>query len=149
MGLQVATCFETPQGFPVSSVYIRIQQITLTLKGATATALVFFTATLSREKRAAVPLRVPAMPTSATFDAPVADCIRYEVLYAHIRRTLEARAFVCTSILEEGQVPVEYSLPVLDVSGSLMDVSGASPQSSESTQPTPPTPPQPEEPPTA
>ena len=144
MGLQVATSFETPQGFSVSSVYIRIQQIILALQGTTARATVFYNASLSREKRSAQPLTVPAMPTSVTFEAPLADCIRYEVVYAYIRQTLESRNFVCTTVLEDGQTLVEYTIPA-----PVMDVSGASPQSSESTQPTPQTPPQPEEPPAA
>ncbi len=135
MGLHVATSFETPQGFSVSSVYIRIQQTILTLRGSTASATVFYSASLSREKRSAHPITVPAMPTSVTFEAPLADCIRYEVVYAYIRRTLESRSFVCTSVLEEGQTLVEYVIPSLvDVSGTVMDVSGspteASPQSS-------------------
>ena len=134
MGIEVTTSFETPQGFSVTSVYIRLQQMNLLLQGPTARVTVFFSASLSRTKRSAQPLMVPAMPTSATFDAPLADCIRYEVLYAHIRRVLEARRFVCTPVLEDGQTLVEYVIP------------GASPQSSESTQTTPPTPPTPSEP---
>jgi hypothetical protein len=150
MGLQVATSFVTPQGFSVSSVYIRIRQVILALQGSTASATVFYGASLSREKRTAAPLTVPAMPTSVVFEAPLADCIRYEVVYAYIRRALESRTFVCTTVLEEGQTLVEYSIPApVDVSGTVMDVSGASQQSSESTQPTPQTPPQPEEPPAA
>jgi hypothetical protein len=116
----------------VSSVYIRIQQIILALQGTTARATVFYSASLSREKRTAVPLTVPAMPTSVVFEASLADCIRYEVVYAYIRQTLESRTFVCTTVLEEGQTLVEYSIPTpVDVSGTVMDVSGASPQSSE------------------
>ena len=140
MGLQVATSFETPQGFSVSSVYIRIRQVILALQGTTARATVFYGASLSREKRTAVPLTVPAMPTSVVFEATLADCIRYEVLYAHIRQTLESRNFVCTSVLEDGQTLVEYTIPA-----PVMDVSGASPQSSGSTQTTLPTPPPPSE----
>jgi hypothetical protein len=132
MGLQVATSFVTPQGFSVSSVYLRIQQIVLTLRGTTANVTVFYGARVSREKRFAQPIAVPAMPTSVTFEAALADSIRYEVLYAYIRRTLESRSFVCTTVLEEGQTLVEYVIPtpvdvsgtVVDVSGSVMDVSG-------------------------
>ena len=133
MGLQVTTSFETPQGFSVTSVYIRLQQISLLLRGSTPRVTVFFAANLSREKRSAQPLTVPAMPTSAVFEAPLVDCVRYEVLYAHIRRVLEARNFVCTPVLEDGQTLVEYVIPE------------ASQQSSESTQTTPPTPPPPSE----
>ncbi len=140
MGLQVATSFETPQGFSVTSIYVRLQQISLLLRGSTARATVFFAANVSREKRSAQTLTVPAMPTSVVFEASIADCIRYEVLYAHIRRVLEARNFVCTPVLEDGQTLVEYTIPA-----PVMDVSGASPQSSESTQTTPPTPPPPSE----
>ena len=128
MGIQVATSFETPQGFSVTSVYIRLQQISLLLQGSTPRVTVFFAANLSREKRSAQPLTVPAMPTSAVFEAPLADCVRYEVLYTHIRHVLEARNFVCTPVLEDGQTLVEYTIPA-----PVMDVSGASQQSSEST----------------
>jgi hypothetical protein len=133
MGLQVATSFETPQGFTVTSVYIRIVQVLLSTLGATTSVHIFFEPVLSREKRGAAALSVPGLQTSATFQAPLADCIRFEVLYAYIRRELESRGFACTPVLEDGQTLIEYVIPE------------ASPQSSESTPSTLPTPPPPSE----
>ncbi len=133
MGLQVATSFETPHGFAVSSVYIRIHQVLLSALGAMTTATAMFEPVLSREKRGASPLTVPAMSSSVTFQAPLADCIRFEVLYAYIRRELESRGFACTPVLEDGQTLIDYVIPE------------ASPQSSESTPSTLPTPPPPSE----
>ncbi len=103
MGVQVATSFDTPQGFSVTSVYVRIAQVILTSLTTTPTALVFFDPVISREKRGASTLTVPAMPTSVTFQAPLSDCIRFEVLYARLQAHLEASGFVCTPVLEEGQ----------------------------------------------
>jgi len=133
MGLTVQTSFDTPQGFAVSSVYLRIGLVELSTLGSATTVLVFFGPVLSREKRGAAPLSVPGMPPTVTFQAPLADCIRFEVLYAYIRRDLESRGFVCTPVLEDGQPLVDYVIP------------GASPQSSELTPSTPPTPPTPSE----
>jgi hypothetical protein len=121
MGLTVQTSFDTPQGFTVSSVYLRIDQVLLSTLGSATTVLIFFQPVVSREKRGASPLTVPAMPSSVTFQAPLADCIRFEVLYAYIRRELESRGFVCTPVLEDGQTLIDYVIPE------------ASPQSSEST----------------
>ena len=111
MGLQVATSFDTPHGFSVTSVYIAISQVILSSLTSTPTAMVLFTPIVSREKRGATPLSVPAMPTSVTFQAPLADCVRFEVLYAYIRRDLESRGFVCTDVLEDGQTLVDYVIP--------------------------------------
>lgn len=122
MGLTVQTSFDTPQGFTVTSVYLRINQVLLTTLGSATNVVVVFEPVVSREKRAAAPLTVPGMPMLATFQAPLADCIRFEVLYAYIRRDLESRGFTCTPVLEDGQALVEYVIPE------------ASPQSSELTQ---------------
>ena len=111
MGLQVATSFDTPHGFSVTSVYIRIHQVLLSALGLATTAVVLFEPVLSREKRGSAPLTVPAMPSSVTFQAPLAECIRFEVLYAYIRRDLESRGFVCTDVLEAGQTRVDYIIP--------------------------------------
>lgn len=114
MGLQVATSFDTPQGFSVSSVYIRIASVLLTNLGtATPTALVFFQGYVSRDKSKtfASPVMVPAMPTSVSFEASLADCIRYEVLYAYVKRELTSRGFACETVLEDGQTAVEYTIP--------------------------------------
>ena len=111
MGLQVATSFETPHGFAVSSVYLRIHQVLLSTLGAMTTISAIFEPVISREKRGASPLTVPAMPSSVTFQAPLADCIRFEALYAYIRRELESRGFVCTDVLEAGQTRVDYVIP--------------------------------------
>lgn len=114
MGLQVATNFETPQGFAISSVYIRIMSVLISKLGsASPDALVFFEAFVSRDKAvsSASPVSVPAMPTSVSFQASLADCIRYEVLYAYVERELTSRGFVCQTVLEDGQTAVEYTIP--------------------------------------
>ena len=122
MGLQVATSFETPEGFVIPSVYIRINRILLSvLRPATSVADVFFETVLFREKRGVTSLALPMIPSSVTFQAPLADCIRFEVLYAYIRRDLESRGFACTPVLEDGQTLIDYVIPE------------ASQQSSEST----------------
>jgi hypothetical protein len=114
MGLRVTTNFETSQGFSVSSVYIRILSVVLSKLGsANPTALVLFEAFVSRDKAvtSANPVSVPAMPTSVSFQASLADCIRYEVLYAYVKRELTSRGFVCETVLEEGQTSVDYTIP--------------------------------------
>ena len=155
MGLTVQTSFDTPEGFTVPSVYIRIGQVILSSLTSSPSALVFFEPVVSREKRGVASLSVPGMPTSATFQVPLADCIRFEVLYAYIKRDLEARGFVCTPVLEDGQTLVEYVIPEVSPQSSESTppqpepapepTPEASPQSSESTQTTPPTPPPPSE----
>jgi hypothetical protein len=121
MGLAVQTSFDTPHGFTVSNVYIRVGRVLLSDLGGATTVLVFFEPFISREKRGVASLSVPGMPTSVTFQAPLADCIRFEVLYAYIRRELESRGFACTTVLEDGQTLIDYVIPE------------ASQQSSEST----------------
>ncbi len=114
MGLQVATNFDTPQGFTVSSVYIRIASVLLSKLGsATPTAWVVFEPFVSRDKAvaSAAPVTVPAMPTSVSFQSSLTDCIRYEVLYAYVKRELTSRGFVCESVLEDGQTAIEYTIP--------------------------------------
>lgn len=114
MGLQVTTNFDTPQGFTVSSVYLRVVSVMLSKLGTpTPTALVFFEAFVSRDKAvtSASPIMVPAMPTTVSFQASIADCIRHEVMYAYVKRELSSRGFVCETALEAGQSAVEYTIP--------------------------------------
>ncbi len=114
MGLQVTTNFDTPQGFHVSSVYVHIGTVILGSLGSTLpTITAWFEAYVSREKRLskASTLIVPAMPTSVTFSASLADATRFEVLYAYVKRTLEQAGFACEVVLEDGQTAIEYVIP--------------------------------------
>jgi hypothetical protein len=133
MGLTVQTSVDTPEGVTVSSVYIRIGGMKLSTLGSATSILAFSETVLSQEERWTRSLIVPGMPTTVTFQAPLSDCIRFEVLYAYIRRELESRGFACTPVLEDGQTLIEYVIPE------------ASPQSSESTPSTLPTPQPPSE----
>jgi hypothetical protein len=115
MGLQVTTNFDTPQGFHVASVYVHIGTVILSSIGSTLpTVTAWFEAYVSREKRLskASILTVPAMPTTVSFTASLTDAIRFEVLYAHVKRTLEKAGFACQTVLEDGQTAVEFILPV-------------------------------------
>jgi hypothetical protein len=129
MGIQVDTSFETPQGFNVTQVYVRIARASLI---NSTQVQVYLEAFLSREKRLAnaSSLTVPGLPNWTSFPAPSSDMTRTDLLYPLIHQDLAFRGFVCTPVLEP---------PTPEVSQ----------QSSESTPPTLPTPPPPEEPPAA
>jgi hypothetical protein len=133
MGLLVQTQFETPEGFSVSSVYLRIAKVILTLTGessATADILVeTFSSELARRKQASL-LRVPALPMFSTIETTL-SALDFATLYSAVRSTLAAAGFSSTDVLVN--TPLPTTMPE------------ASQQSSESTQPTLPTPPPPEE----
>ena len=153
MGLRILASIETPQGFTASEVYLRIVSLGILAPQSDLPSVKVRTALyLSRDRRSMVGSEIdfPAIPREYDMDIPLSDAVSMSVVYAHIRAQLRRKGFSCEPVAEEGQTIVEVVLPeppVLDVSGSVMDVSGASLQSSESTQPTLPTPPPPEEPP--
>ena len=153
MGLRILASVETPQGFTASALYLRIMSI-FVLRPQDPLPLVKLRTALylSRDRQSIVgsEIEFPAVPREYDIELPLTSVSSFELLYAHIRAILRRRGFTCETVAEDGQTVVEIVIPdppvVLDASGSLMDVSGASLPSSESTPTTLPTPPPPSEP---
>lgn len=104
MGILVETSFDTPQGFSVSGVYVRIARVTPI---NAAQIMVYIEAFLSREKYLAdsKPVSVPGMPLWTSFPSPNPDLTRLDIIYPYVHRDLEFRGFVCTPVLEPTPAP--------------------------------------------
>ena len=132
MGLLVQTQFETPEGFLVTSVYLRIATVLLTLRGESAADAILgveaHVTELARRKNASI-LRVPNLPTTITAPLTTLDMSQ---MYSVVKDALQTAGFTSTDVLVNTLLPTTMPEAFL--------------QSSESTQTTPPTLPPPEAP---
>jgi hypothetical protein len=103
MGLLVTGVNAAPDGTPIPSVYLRILTIHLnTPTSATPTATLMLATYASREGYLAGDpgLHPDRFPTSVGFQGPLADCIRFDILYPHVQQQLEGYGYTCTPVLE-------------------------------------------------
>ena len=98
MGLLIHTSFETPQGFPVSSVYCRITRFTFDPQSGGRFLITMKTETfLSRDARLTgkQPVTVPNFPDLFTVEGVFGDM---QALYAMLKTTLESSGFTVENV---------------------------------------------------
>ena len=103
MGLRVLTEFDTPEGFPVTSVYLRIARLLLSnFVNRNVTITIMIESHISREKRLinASTVPVPAMPYSFDFEIPMSSCTEFDMLYTHVKQCLMERGFTVEDVFE-------------------------------------------------
>lgn len=113
MGLLVHTEFETKEGLPVTSVYVRLLSTLASFNGEVTTVTISYDTYLSREKRlqGASPLFAPHLEYRTTHQVPSSSAWgSMEGLYGLIKSRLVEQGFTVEDVLEP-------TLP-LDVSGS-------------------------------
>ena len=129
MGLLIQTSFETQQGFAVSSVYCRINGVSLDPVGGGQYTITMKPETyISRERRldGKSPIPTPGLPDYLSLRGVFGDMA---YLYGLLKAHLESQGLTVEDVLEPPPEPTPE----------------VSPQSSESTPSTPPTPPTPSE----
>jgi hypothetical protein len=109
MGLLVTIDFQTPEGFPVTEVYVRIVHMTHDL--ISNMTVVRFNCYISREKRleGRKPLTIPNLSDVVVF--PAITFPHIDMLYYHLKRNIVQNGFSVEDVLEEGQQPSTYSEP--------------------------------------
>lgn len=146
MGLLVTGSFTTAEGIPFTTLYVKLSAMTCEFSYETGEDVQVSARTLtylSEERRRAhktYAIPSPQIPSLYGFKTTLTDFATYpggavSVTYREIAAALTAKGYTVTRVFEAGQTD-----PI-----SVMDVSGASQQSSESTQTTLPTPPPPSE----
>lgn len=109
MGLLAIANFVTPEGIPISEVYIRIVFTSYNL--ISRIAVIQFGCYLSREARLAnrQPIAIPHMTDVHMVFLPTLPT--FEVLYFHLKRQLQSVGLIVEDALEDGQEPSTYTEP--------------------------------------
>lgn len=109
MGLLAITNFVTPEGFPVSQVYVRIVFTSYSM--VSRVAVIQFGCYLDRNMRLEnrQPIPIPYMTDLHMVCHPSLPTL--EVLYFHLKRQLRSVGLTVEDVLEEGQEPSTYSEP--------------------------------------
>lgn len=109
MGLLVQVTFQTPEGFLVTQVYVKIVHMSFDLTSNMTIAR--FNCYISREKRleGRKPVVVPGLFDVMTFTAKSFPHI--EMIYYHLKKSIIQNKLSVEDVLEEGQVPSTYSEP--------------------------------------
>ncbi len=97
------TDFNTPEGFHLTSIYVRIAHLVLTKFGnGNITVRMIVESHISREKRlaSATALRVPAMPHSIDVEMPLSSSTQFDLLYGHVKKDLVERGFTVEDVFE-------------------------------------------------
>jgi hypothetical protein len=96
MGLLVHTAFETPQGIPVTNVYVRISSIITEFKTGNAFVMIKCESHVNREKRLErrEPLFVPNIPSYYTIETPLdSGWNDISFLYSSVKSQMLAAGF--------------------------------------------------------